>query len=57
MKTLVEKFDELMSHLNGEENGMAESFKQELVEFYEHTEKLEAVFDKLDLDFEDFEDE
>lgn len=30
--TILKRFDALMSHLNGEENGMAEEFRAELVE-------------------------
>lgn len=30
--TILKRFDALMSHLNGEENGMAEEFRKDLAE-------------------------
>jgi len=36
--SLIKKFEDLLSHLNSEENGMAEEFKAELEEYIKSSE-------------------
>lgn len=41
--SIVNKFDQLMSHLNGEDNSMAEEFRAELEKVQEDSEFLECL--------------
>ena len=41
--SIVKKFDQLMSHLNGEDNSMAEEFRAELEKVQEDSEFLECL--------------
>lgn len=41
--TILEHFDQLMSHLNGEENSMAEEFRIALEKVQEDSEFLECL--------------
>lgn len=41
--SIVKKFDQLMSHLNGEDNSMAEEFCAELEKVQEDSEFLECL--------------
>lgn len=41
--SILKKFDRLMSHLNGEENSMAEEFREELEKLQEDSEFLECL--------------
>lgn len=41
--SIVKKFDQLMSHLNGEDNSMAEEFRTELEKVQEDSEFLECL--------------
>lgn len=43
MSSLLAQFDDLLSHLNSEENGMALEFREELVKASENLDKLEAL--------------
>lgn len=38
-KTILEQFDQLMSHLNGEENSMAEEFRKALESLQEKSDR------------------
>lgn len=42
-ETILQKFDQLMSHLNGEENSMAEEFREELESVQEDAEFLNCL--------------
>lgn len=35
MEALLELYDQLLSHLNAEDNGLAEEFKEELIKYLE----------------------
>ena len=41
--SILKKFDQLMSHLNGEDNSMAEEFRAELEKVQEDSEFLECL--------------
>lgn len=41
--SILKKFDQLMSHLNGEENSMAEEFRAELEKVQEESEFLNCL--------------
>ena len=41
--TILEHFDQLMSHLNGEENSMAEEFRTALEKVQEKSEFLDCL--------------
>lgn len=41
--SILQKFDRLMSHLNGEENSMAEEFRAELEKVQEESEFLNCL--------------
>ena len=41
--SILKKFDQLMSHLNGEENSMAEEFRAELKKVQEKSEFLDCL--------------
>ena len=41
--SILKKFDQLMSHLNGEENSMAEEFRAELEKVQEKSEFLDCL--------------
>lgn len=41
--SIVKKFDQLMSHLNGEDNSMAEEFRAELEKVQEDSEFLNCL--------------
>lgn len=41
--SILNKFDQLMSHLNGEENSMAEEFREALEKVQEDSEFLECL--------------
>lgn len=41
--SIVKKFDQLMSHLNGEDNSMAEEFRAELEKVQEDSKFLECL--------------
>lgn len=43
MSGLLARFDDLLSHLNSEENDMALEFREELVKASRNLEKLEAL--------------
>lgn len=43
MSGLLARFDDLLSHLNSEENDMALEFREELVKASHKLEKLEAL--------------
>lgn len=41
--SILKKFDQLMSHLNGEDNSMAEEFRAELEKVQEESEFLNCL--------------
>jgi cytochrome c556 len=41
--SILNKFDQLMSHLNGEDNSMAEEFREALEKVQEESEFLECL--------------
>ena len=43
--SILKKFDQLMSHLNGEDNSMAEEFRAELEKVQEKSEFLDCLKD------------
>ncbi|WQZ00618.1 hypothetical protein [Klebsiella phage vB_KpnP_cmc355D] len=46
--SILKKFDELMSHLNGEENGMADEFRKKLEARLEFLERQDAELSALE---------